>query len=242
MIVVGLSGYAGAGKDAVADILVSDYGFTKMAFADPLKRMLRRLDPIIGHDLYDGCCNECADIPEVTEVRFSDAAQYGFDDQSLKRSPWADEVRDLWQRFGTEVFREEDEDYWVNQAYRQLQETAADRIVFTDVRFENEAEMIYDFGSRKVYDDGFGKSIKQVHQTSVWRIARPDHYPADVHESEQMVGLLGEEVTILNTGSLEDLEEPVALAVARLLDGTMPGQMNLDDLARELGLDVEGWK
>jgi hypothetical protein len=230
VIVVGLSGYAGAGKDAVADILVSDYGFTKMAFADPLKAMLRRLDPIIGHELYAGCCAECSDIPEVTEVRFSDAAQYGFDDQSLKRSPWAEEVRDLWQKFGTEVFREEDEDFWVNKAAKALGETTAERVVFTDVRFENEAEFIYDLGIEHPFK-----------QSSVWRIARPERRGQDVHESEQMVGLLGEEVTILNMGSLEDLEEPVAIAMGLLLNDELPGQtsINLDELARELGLMEE---
>ena len=161
VIIVGISGYKGSGKDSVADILVADYGFTKMAFADPLKRMLRKLDPIIGHELYAGCCNECSDIPEVTEVRFSDAAQFGFDDQSLKHSPWADEVRSLWERFGTDVFREEDNYYWVRKAEEALDESASDRIVFTDVRFENEADWIY------------GRSQRWGDLTSVWRVARP---------------------------------------------------------------------
>lgn len=222
MIVVGLSGYAGAGKDAVADILVRDYGFTKMAFADPLKRMLRRLDPIIGHELYAGCCDDCGDIPEVEEVRFSDAAKFGFDDQSLKYSPWGAEVRDLWQRFGTEVFREEDEDYWVRHAALAINDSEADRIVFTDVRFENEAEMIYDLRD----DPWVPKPLCPL--ASIWRIDRPGHRPEDIHESEQMVGLLGEEVTILNDGSLEDLEHPVSLAMALLLGDELPGQLALD--------------
>lgn len=231
MIVVGLSGYAGAGKDAVADILVSDYGFTKMAFAEPLKRMLRNLDPIIGHELYAGCCNECSDVPEVTEVRFSDAAKFGFNDQSLKHSPWAEEVRDLWQKFGTEVFREEDEDYWVRLAVSAIHESPSDRIVFTDVRFENEADMIYDLRG----EDEFVPADARP-QSSVWRIARPGLASYDVHPSEQMVGLLGEEVTILNIGTLEDLEEPVSIAMSMLMDGTLPGLMNLDQLARDMGL------
>lgn len=240
MIVVGLSGYAGAGKDAVADILVSDYGFTKMAFADPLKRMLRNLDPIIGHDLYAGCCHECSDVPEVTEVRFSDAAKFGFGDQSLKYSPWAEEVRALWQKFGTEVFREEDEDYWVGRAEKSLLETTAERIVFTDVRFENEAEWIYFLRDGGV--DNVRPGVMLQAQSSVWRIARPGLASYDVHPSEQMVGLLGEEVTILNIGTLEDLEEPVSIAMSMLMDDTLPGQMNLDELARDLGLTEEGTK
>jgi hypothetical protein len=37
-IIVGLSGLAGAGKDTVADLLVNDFRFVKVAFADPIKR------------------------------------------------------------------------------------------------------------------------------------------------------------------------------------------------------------
>ena len=39
MVIVGLSGFAGSGKDAVGDVLVHDYGFTRRAFADKLKRI-----------------------------------------------------------------------------------------------------------------------------------------------------------------------------------------------------------
>ena len=42
MILIGLSGAAHSGKDTVADMLVKDYGFTKMAFADSLKEMIQQ--------------------------------------------------------------------------------------------------------------------------------------------------------------------------------------------------------
>ena len=42
MIIIGIGGKAHSGKDTVADILVKDYGFTKMAFADSLKEMVHR--------------------------------------------------------------------------------------------------------------------------------------------------------------------------------------------------------
>lgn len=44
-MIVGLAGLAGSGKDTVADFLVKNHGFTKVAFADPLKRICR--------DVYD---------------------------------------------------------------------------------------------------------------------------------------------------------------------------------------------
>ena len=37
-MIVGLVGFAGVGKDTLADILVRDHGFVKMSIADPLKR------------------------------------------------------------------------------------------------------------------------------------------------------------------------------------------------------------
>lgn len=214
MIVVGLTGFKGAGKDSVADIMVRDYGFTKLAFAEPLKAMLRRLDPIIGHDLYAGCCAECSDQPEVTEVRLSDALKFGFDDQSIKHSPWAEEVRDLWERLGTEVFRQEDDFFWVEQAWGAMHEAMinTDRVVFTDVRFENEAEMIQIAGTQEGW------------QSSLWRIARPGTFGGE-HPAEQMAGLLGEEVTILNDGTLDDLNIPVDLAFSKLTAGELPGQL-----------------
>lgn len=219
MIIIGLTGYSGSGKDAVADILVEEYGFTKMSFAAPLKAMLRRLDPIIGHDLYAGCCAECSDQPEVTEVRLSDALKFGFDDDSLKYSPWAEEVRDLWQRLATDCIREEDEDFFVSLAELQIEISPAERIVFTDVRFENEAEMIY------------AQESENIH-TSLWKIHRPGVTAGD-HVSEQMAGLLGEQVTIINDGEIGDLEEPVALAMDLVLNDEIPGQ---------LAFDFEGWK
>jgi hypothetical protein len=41
MNVVGLCGVAGSGKDTVADFLVKNHGFVKVAFADPLKRICK---------------------------------------------------------------------------------------------------------------------------------------------------------------------------------------------------------
>lgn len=40
---IGLSGFAGAGKDEVAKVLVERHGFTRVAFADPLKDVARAL-------------------------------------------------------------------------------------------------------------------------------------------------------------------------------------------------------
>jgi dephospho-CoA kinase len=52
-LVILLSGWAGSGKDTVAEILVNDHGFQRFAFADPLKEDVSRRTGIpiaIFHD------------------------------------------------------------------------------------------------------------------------------------------------------------------------------------------------
>jgi hypothetical protein len=226
VIVVGLSGYAGAGKDSVADILVEDYGFTKMAFATALKKKVEILDPILGfHKEY--CCENCD--AEIEEVRLSTLLAYGMTQEEIKRDfMYGPELRRVWQYVGTDLFREDDEDYWVRIAFERLQEATAERVVFTDVRFENEAELIYNLRDPHFLSPIFAR-------TSLWRIARPGVRSGgwEDHASEDLAGLLGEEVTILNDGSLRDLAEPVALAMDMLLNQELPGQQ---------ALDIDGWK
>lgn len=42
-MIVGISGLAGSGKDTCADFFVRNHGFVKVAFADPLKRIVREV-------------------------------------------------------------------------------------------------------------------------------------------------------------------------------------------------------
>ena len=46
-IIVGFIGASGSGKDTASDYLVNNYGFKKMSFADPLKKMVNTLLPFI---------------------------------------------------------------------------------------------------------------------------------------------------------------------------------------------------
>ena len=46
-MIIGLTGYARSGKDTVASILVEDYGFTRVAFADPIRDLLLKINPIL---------------------------------------------------------------------------------------------------------------------------------------------------------------------------------------------------
>ena len=198
MIVIGLTGLMRAGKDTVADILVEQHGFTKMAFAAPLKRMVKNLDPIVGFRS-TACCSDCYE--EIEPVYLSDLYAAGMTDEEIKASEYGNEARRIWQRFGTDVMRAEQDDYWIQAAALEIKRSGADRVVFTDCRFPNESDFIYELS-------GYGTT------SSVWQVVRPGvTLPEGAHVSEQWTGRLGEEVTLHNDGTIEELAESVKIAM-----------------------------
>jgi hypothetical protein len=135
MIVIGLTGYARAGKDTVADYLVRQYGFDKRRFADPIKDMLRRLDPIVGATSADG------------QVRVEDLYRRYGNDEAIKASPYGEEMRGLWQRLGTDCVRTVDELFWVRVTIASLGNPDG-RYVFADCRFPDEAAAVTGLGGQ----------------------------------------------------------------------------------------------
>lgn len=122
---VGLTGYAGAGKDCAAAGLIAA-GWTRQAFADPVRSMALAIDPMVSHA---GDAESCRRLTELV-------ADYGWD--HTKRIP---EVRRFLQRLGTDAVRAHlGEDAWV-LAFDRARNRSVD-VVATDVRFPNEAEYI----------------------------------------------------------------------------------------------------
>jgi hypothetical protein len=125
-MIIGLSGYAQSGKDTIANHLVEHHGFTRLAFADPIREALYALNPSV------------TDIPELQGVSLQWIVDKMGWDFAKVDSP---QVRRLLQRFGTEVGRELwGENFWVDKAMA----TAAkyDKVVIADVRYPNEYEAI----------------------------------------------------------------------------------------------------
>jgi len=124
-MIIGLSGYAQTGKDTIADYLIEKYGFTRIAFADPIREALYNLDPKI----------RLADAAGVSIRHAVDTMGW----EAVKRlSP---DARELLQRLGTEVGREMfGENFWVDRAMGKARNH--DKVVFTDVRYPNELEAI----------------------------------------------------------------------------------------------------
>lgn len=122
---IGICGYAESGKDAVADILVAEFGYTKVGMSDALDKYLLILDPII----------------EITPGEYY---RYRLirDTYNYVESKKFEEVRRLLQRLGTDVGRAIDPDIWVKEWRDAAELCGNDNVVVTGIRFQNEIDMV----------------------------------------------------------------------------------------------------
>lgn len=145
MNLIGLSGYAGSGKDAAASALLED-GWARVSFADVLREVAYAMDPYV-----DTGPNTLS--PPNFERLSLIVDGYGWD---FAKNMFPD-VRRLLQRLGTEGGRDIlGENIWVDTAFsRSAMHTHR---IFTDVRFSNEADRILDGGGIlvRIKRPGFG--------------------------------------------------------------------------------------
>ncbi|QNO12686.1 deoxynucleoside monophosphate kinase [Arthrobacter phage Snek] len=176
--IVGMIGKKRVGKDTFASVLVEKYGYTKVAFADPLREAAYALNPIVGTFplTVDG-------VMRVQEWRYADVIDaIGYE----AAKDYVPEVRKVLQKLG-QAIRAQDRDYWLRAGITKAVEVGGP-VVITDVRFPNEADAIRNAGGYLV------------------RVTRdlPDDGDRDI--SETALDDYLENVRISNNGSREDFE------------------------------------
>jgi len=196
--IIGISGYAGSGKDTVADLLEKFYGIKKMGFADPLREMAMAIDPIVhlGVVWGDTTGEYPPELPDgfgVRTVRYSDALEeHGYNEAKFKYP----EIRRFLQHLGTDAVRNVlGDSTWtdlaIDRALATLMRPEWSGVSFADVRFRNEAAVVQDQGG------------------VVIRVNRPDVGPASDHISEHDLDGYLYDYIIENDGTLEDLRSRV---------------------------------
>ena len=140
-MIIGLSGYAQSGKDTVANILVENYGYTRVAFADKIRDFLYEMNPMV-----DNVAGEPIFIKERVDRDGWEVA---------KKNP---HIRRALQNAGVAARKVFDEDFWVDNALASI--LRHENTVITDVRFINEAEMVK-------HQDGQVWRIKRLGVTAV---------------------------------------------------------------------------
>lgn len=126
---IGIHGKARAGKDTFANFLVENHGFTKMAFADPIKWAVASAFGI--------------PLGEVYSDEF----------KTTVHPTWNLAGRQILQQFGTEAMRDTfGRHFWVRRwmmDYSKLRTVSS--VVVSDVREEHEAEVIRELGGLIVH-------------------------------------------------------------------------------------------
>lgn len=217
-MIIGLCGKAGSGKDTVADFLVRDFGFVKIALADPLKRICREVFDFSAEQLWGP--SDKRNEPDFRYCRRPH--QQGFDPVDGRPTTIDAEYltpRHALQKLGTEWGRDCYPDVWIDYAVRlakrllikgapifydakqglrswQMGDPQEIKgIVISDVRFMNEVSGLRSRGARVI------------------RIVRPNQVlkgAAGQHRSETEQDSIPDELfdyIIQNVGSLEDLYE-----------------------------------
>ncbi len=115
---VGLGYRMRSGKDTAADVLVRDFNFHRMAFADPLKEAAKIIFGW-GDEHVHGQLKEVVD------------PFWGFSPRSALQRLGTERVRDV---FGP--------DTWAKATERRIQEMLPRPVVLTDVRFPQEAALV----------------------------------------------------------------------------------------------------
>ncbi|MEU8792177.1 hypothetical protein [Streptomyces sp. NPDC048643] len=154
------------------------HGYQRVAFADRLKEAALKVDPYV--EVWAG-------PTAYRQIRLSDVVrEHGW--EGAKKYP---EVRRFLQQYGQTV-RDIDPDFWVRAARPSID--AANRlslpVVVTDVRYANEARWLLNRGFALV------------------RVTRPNVVLAGAagrHKSETELADWATDMTVANTGTLNDL-------------------------------------
>lgn len=177
-LLIGLCGRANAGKSTVAGMLAHEFAFEEIAFADPIVNMIGAL--FADADIGSGWMTERALKEQPTRLGFS--------------------YRELAQTLGTEWGRQLHPEFWLRVAALKLERASLhhENVVFSDVRFPNEAKFITQRGGVLV------------------RVLRDTAPTARAHSSEAYVDTLPVTTELLNFGSKETLLDQVDRLITTL--------------------------
>lgn len=180
MFNIGFIGKARSGKDTAALHLVRTRGYSRLAFADPVKEMALSTDPYIptGYGVTVRLSSLIADV----------GWEYAKDTYP--------EVRRTLQATGQAV-RDIDDEFWLTAMRRKLNNAEAWNlpVVVTDVRYPNEAANLRARGFRlvRIIRPGTAKTMREAR--------------AAMHASETALDGFEADVTVTNAGTLAEFHE-----------------------------------
>lgn len=191
-MILGIDGWAGVGKDTVADILVKE-GFVKIAFADHLRESVVHatglsMDLFLDRDTKDKPFNQPYKLSSEVIIKFCNYTGYSSKAQEVIDKYSGIELespRHTLQFLGTEVGREMLEPMiWINGFKTKIQ--GYKNVVAPDARFSNERECIHELKGLVMWIDRLGVEPSENHKSG------HDKWPREKYDLQ-----------IVNTGLFE---------------------------------------
>jgi len=183
---IGISGKKGSGKSFIANIVKQKRGTGEIfSFATPLKAIVREYSTSETGPLNP---NAIVDYPKTIEIRWHSLANpnshldgaLGLMDLGRKKQEIIDRMRHIidkpgmtygvaLQLVGTEIFRNLDENFWVNLAKKRDHFSTEELIIYDDCRFPNEADSLdavirIDYTGESIVD---GRDTKHLSETAL---------------------------------------------------------------------------
>lgn len=175
---IALIGRARSGKDSIAARLVGAHGYTRVAFADPLKDAALRLDPIVTYERAGG---------GYLPTYLSRAVSWHGWEYAKDRFP---EVRRTLQNLGQSI-RDVHPNFWVNLAMDTV-DSIAGPVVVTDCRYRNEVEAL---------------KARRFRIVRVVRPPHGGELTGHQHVSETELDDFRQDATAYNSGTLHQLDQ-----------------------------------
>ncbi len=204
-MLIGLCGYIGSGKNAVAEMLVKNHGYEQDSFAKSLKDAV---SAVFGwpRELLEGNTPHSREWREAPDTWWTEQLE-------MPVSP-----RLALQMIGTEVFRGNyHNNIWVASLLRRVGDR---KVVVSDVRFPNEIKLIQEYGGKVIWvkrdmpewaNTGMEASIGD--ENAVMTMQK-----LGIHSSEWAWTGSQFDYTINNDKGLQELEESTNYLVSNVLD------------------------
>ena len=199
MKIIGICGLIGGGKGTVADILVGEFGFEKLSFADALKDAVAAVFSWPRH-LLEGDTKESREWRETVDYWWE--ARLAIPNLTPR---W------VLQYWGTDVFREHfHQDIWIASVEFKLARAKSstmkyNNIVIPDTRFPNEINMI-----RKLGGEVWGVKRGKDPDWLISLITKGEK-PNDIHPSEWSWVRENIDQIISNDGTIAELKDKVSI-------------------------------
>jgi len=193
---IGICGSIGSGKDTVGDILIHEYGYTRISFADTLKDVVAVLFDW-DREMLEGLTDQSRNMRDTPDSFWSEKLGVA----------WT--PRKAMQVIGTDLLRNQfHTDMWLNTIEKKVSEM--DRVVITDVRFSNEIEWLKENGNLWMIERG--ERPAWFASAKIWNtemdkdVENRPKILEDIHESEWAWAGCNPLHVISNQGNIKDLQ------------------------------------